>query len=293
MDVGEGLVIRSLAGFFDVADAGVTRRCRARGVFRKRGVRVLVGDRVQYQPVGASEGVITEVLPRTTELVRPPVANVDHALLVFSVVTPAFQPRLLDRALVAVSVAGLAATIVLTKCDLADSEEVDRAAAPYTAAGYPVLRTAAPLGQGVEAVRAAIAGRVTVFVGPSGAGKSSLGNALAPGLGLKMGDVSDKIGRGRHTTRHVELFDLGGNTYVVDAPGFSQLELDLPARDLRLHFPEFSPWAASCAYRGCEHAEEAECAVRDAVRRGDVSAERYQSYLELLRDVREKEATRF
>ncbi|MCL6516423.1 ribosome small subunit-dependent GTPase A [Alicyclobacillus sp.] len=291
--MGTGLVIRSLAGFFDVADAGVVRRCRARGVFRKRGVRVLVGDRVQYEPVGQAEGVITEVLPRRTELVRPPVANVDHALLVFSVATPAFQPHLLDRALVAVSAAGLAATIALTKCDLAPDEEVLRLAAPYVAAGYPVLRTAAPLGIGIDAVRQAISGRMTVFVGPSGAGKSSLGNALSPDLGLKMGEVSEKIGRGRHTTRHVELFHLGGQTYVVDAPGFSQLELDLAPRALRDYFPEFHDFAQRCAYRGCEHADEASCAVRDAVARGEIPNERYTSYLELLRELREKEAARY
>ncbi|MCL6636522.1 MAG: ribosome small subunit-dependent GTPase A [Alicyclobacillus sp.] len=290
----EGRVTRAVGGFFDVAgEMGEVRRCRARGVFRKRGVTVLVGDLVCYEPVGTQEGIIREVLPRRTELVRPPVANVDHALLVFSAAAPPFHPQLLDRALVAAAAAGLTATLAVSKCDLADPQTLSAAVAPYEAAGYRVIRLCTPQGIGVDEVRAVLAGRVTVFVGPSGAGKSSLGNALHPSLGLKMGDISEKLGRGRHTTRHVELFHLGEGTYVVDAPGFSQLELDVSSRDLRLYFPEFAEWAEACAYRGCEHDEEEGCAVRAAAASGRLAASRYANYQALLHELRAQESRRY
>ncbi|MDQ0190843.1 ribosome small subunit-dependent GTPase A [Alicyclobacillus cycloheptanicus] len=289
----EGVVVRSLAGFFDVSDGDTVRRCRARGVFRKRGVTVLVGDRVTYEPMGAAEGVIQSVLPRTTELIRPPVANVDQALLVFSLVDPDFLPHLLDRMLVVVTAAGLRPAIVITKTDLADAKQVERVMRVYQAAGYDVCPTATKAGAGVDAVRTLLRGRVTVMAGPSGVGKSTLANALDPGLGVKMGEVSEKLGRGKHTTRHVELFKLAEDTYIVDAPGFSQLEIGLAPAEVRDYFPEFAAFAPACPYRGCLHMEEETCAVKDAVARGQIDETRYRSYAAFVQELREKEERRY
>ncbi|GMA49108.1 hypothetical protein GCM10025857_04650 [Alicyclobacillus contaminans] len=183
--------------------------------------------------------------------------------------------------------------IVVTKCDLGTEAEIAAATAPYRQAGYETLAVSSLTGMGVDQVRVAMEGRVSVFVGPSGAGKSSLGNALAPALGLKMGDVSAKLGRGRHTTRHVELFQLGERTFVVDAPGFSQLELNIPSSSLRKYFPDFERLAEGCAYRGCLHIDETECAVQRAVAEGALSSDRYASYRALYEEIRHKEETRY
>jgi ribosome biogenesis GTPase len=291
--VPQGVVIRALSGFFDVADGDTVRRCRARGVFRKRGISVLVGDHVQYDPVGQREGIVTEVAPRRTQLVRPPIANVDLALLVFSLKEPTFHTHLLDRAIVAVSSAGIKPLVVVSKCDLGDPAEVEAAARPYRDAGYQVIAVSAKTGTGVEAVRDAIRGHISVFVGPSGAGKSSLGNALNPELGLRMGEVSAKLGRGRHTTRHVELFQLAPDTYVADAPGFSQLEVTVPSAELKNYFVDFLDHAERCEYRGCLHVDEVNCGVRSAVAAGALAQSRYDSYRSLYEELRYKEETRY
>ncbi|GGJ08165.1 putative ribosome biogenesis GTPase RsgA [Alicyclobacillus cellulosilyticus] len=290
----EGLVTRAVNSIFTVRMGEEVRICRARGVLRKRGEKVLVGDRVRVEPVGSGEGVIVEVLPRRTELVRPPIANVDQALLVFSLVTPDFHHALLDRTLVAVAAAGLDAVIAITKCDLDPGGLADVCAAPYRQAGYRVILCSSVRGDGIADVRQALAGRVTVFAGPSGAGKSSLANAIAPELGLRMGEVSAKLGRGRHTTRHVELFPLGGGTFIADAPGFSQLDLALPAQELRYYFPDLVRAASGCAFRGCLHIEEEEaCGVKAAVARGEIPPSRYESYRALYRELREQEENRY
>lgn len=286
-------MVRSLSGFFDVAVGIEVRRCKARGVFRKRGTTVLVGDRVTFDPVGLTEGVILEVHPRKTELVRPPVANVDIAVLVLSAVEPAFMPHLLDRLLVSVSAARLSPVIVITKVDMADADELAMILQVYRSAGYVVCPVASMAGQGVALVRAHLQGHVSVFVGPSGVGKSTLANALAPELGVKMGEVSEKAGRGKHTTRHVELFELEPGTYIVDAPGFSSLELDVPSVELRGYYPEFELHAVNCPYRGCQHTEEEACAVRAAVDAGRIAQSRYASYRTLWNELRDREAHRY
>ncbi|MBX5435908.1 MAG: ribosome small subunit-dependent GTPase A [Alicyclobacillaceae bacterium] len=284
-----GLVTKALANFFTVMEGGAVRQCRARGVLKKKGITILVGDVVEVEPVGATEGVIVEVLPRKTELVRPPVANVDQAVLVASMAVPDFHPRLLDRMLVTVQAAGLRPLIVLTKTDLVTAEAVAQAMAPYAQAGYTVLPVCAQTGDGVDAVRAQLENRISVFAGASGVGKSTLANAVLPGLGLKMGEVS-RLGRGRHTTRHVELFPFGSSGFIADAPGFSQLDLLVQSDELRRYFPDFEVVARHCEYRGCLHDEEQHCGVKEAVREGRLSRSRYDSYLAFLRELQEKEA---
>lgn len=289
----EGVVTRVLAGFFDVTDGSNVVRCRARGVFRKRKTTVLVGDRVTYQVTNEAEGLIEDVFPRVSELVRPPVANVTQAVLVFSAANPEFQGFLLDKALVVVGYEGLESLIVISKVDFVSEAELDELVTPYRTAGYEVVPTSVPDGQGMTELLEQLRGHTSVFVGPSGVGKSSLGNALAPGLGLKMGDISERMGRGKHTTRHTELFLIDKDTFVADAAGFSQLQVDVPSSEIRFYFPEFNPYAEKCPYRGCVHLDESECAVKDAVENGDICARRYESYHQLYVEVHHQEATRY
>lgn len=291
--MGEGVVTRVLAGFFDVAAGNEVYRCRARGVFRKRKTTVLVGDRVVYQATGPSEGWIEEVLPRQTELVRPPIANVSQAVLVFSAAHPEFQSYLLDKALVVVSDAQLEKLIVISKMDLVSPAVLDGLIAPYLKADYQVIPVSTKTGTGVSEVKSALKGHTSVLVGPSGVGKSSLGNALSPALGLKMGEISEKMGRGKHTTRHTELFLIDTETYVADAAGFSQLQVNVQSEDLRLFFPEFALFALDCEYRGCIHVEEEACAVKQAVIMNQISASRYENYCQLYDEVRHREETRY
>ncbi|MCL6453025.1 MAG: ribosome small subunit-dependent GTPase A [Alicyclobacillus sp.] len=288
-----GVVVRVLAGFYDVADGEVQITCRARGLLRKRGLKILVGDRVAYRETGAGEGVVEDVLPRVSELTRPPVANVTMAVLVFSIAQPDFQRYLLDKALVATAAAGVLQTIALTKCDLVDDAVVDETCHPYRQAGIEIIPVSVRTGRGVDAVKAAVSGHVAVFVGPSGAGKSSLGNAFAPELGLRMGEVSEKIGRGRHTTRHTELFQVAPGTFIADAAGFSQLQVEVDSTDLRRYFPEFGAFDPACAYRGCLHIEEDACAVKQAAVDGRLAASRYDSYRLLYQEIRRREVSRY
>ncbi|MFB5191556.1 ribosome small subunit-dependent GTPase A [Alicyclobacillus fastidiosus] len=287
--MAEGRVVRAISGFFDVYDEGVVRRCRARGVFKKQGVTVLVGDLVKYDPMGTQEGVVTSVLPRRSELVRPPIANVNQVLVVFAFATPDLNFLMLDKTIAAALIAGVQPAVVLTKADLVDAETANSICEIYRGCGLSTLAIATKLGEGVESVRALMRGSLNVFAGPSGAGKSTLANALVPGLELQMGAVSEKIGRGKQTTRHVELFKLDEDTWLADAPGFSQLQLNVQSRELKRFFPDFSEAGAACAYRGCVHIDEDGCEVKAAVASGTIHTSRYDSYVQIYAEIRERE----
>ncbi|WP_067621318.1 ribosome small subunit-dependent GTPase A [Alicyclobacillus acidiphilus] len=291
--MAQGRVIRAISGFFDVQGDDGVRRCRARGVFKKNGVTVLVGDQVAYEPIGSREGIITEVLPRVNELIRPPIANVDHVLVVFSLVTPDLSTLMLDKTIIAAMLAGVRPSVILTKADLAPADEAERIRCIYEQCGYTALTVALKEGVGIEEVRRLMKGRVNVVAGPSGAGKSTLANALAPNLRLQMGEVSEKIGRGKQTTRHVELFQLEQDTWLADAPGFSQLQLDVDSRELRLHFPDFQEAAESCPYRGCLHIDEEDCGVKRWAEQGNIAQSRYDSYRQLYFEIREREMNEY
>jgi len=294
----EGIIVKALSGYYFVrpADGGEVLRCRARGVFKLRGVSPLVGDRVRFEATGGGEGTVLEVLPRSSELVRPPVANVDLAVLVFSVVRPELNLALLDKFLVHVEHKRLDALIVFTKVDavgqVPDPDRVraqlEEACRLYGAIGYPYVRTSALQGEGLEELRARLAGRIAVFAGQSGVGKSTLLNALVPGLALETGEISEKLGRGRHTTRHVELIRLPGGGLVADTPGFSQLDFrELGVDEIGGCFREFRPLAAECRFRGCTHLSEPGCAVRAAVESGGGADSRYRHYAEFLAEWKE------
>lgn len=291
----EGMIFKALSGYYYVKrdDGGEPVQCRARGIFKKRGVSPLVGDRVKFSETENGEGMVDEILPRSTELIRPPVANVDLAVLVFSVVRPELNLLLLDKFLVHTEHAGLDALIVLTKLDAVQNDpeherivrEMEEARTLYRAIGYDMLATSSKQGEGIEELRKRLAGRVSVFAGQSGVGKSSLLNALVPGLTLETSEISERLGRGRHTTRHVELVPLAGGGYVADTPGFSQLDFEeLGIDQIGSCFRELRELASSCKFRGCTHMHEPGCAVLAAKESGEIAASRYQNYAEFMNE---------
>lgn len=295
-----GRIVKALSGFYYVQldnetqlDGSKTVQCRARGVFKNKGISPLVGDHVKIEMTDNGEGTVIEVTSRTSELVRPPVSNVEIAILVFSVVEPAWNATLMDKFLVHTESAGLDAIIVLTKADLLEEERYQSDVARvrelqnrYRQIGYPVIEVSAKQRIGLDEVRAALTGKISVLAGQSGVGKSSLVNALVPGLNLETNAISNKLGRGKHTTRHCELIALAGDTWIADTPGFSQLDfLHVDQDNLGTCFIEFSAFAEQCKFRGCRHQHEPSCKVQDAVETGAISKERYENYLQFLQEI--------
>ncbi|KEO81950.1 ribosome small subunit-dependent GTPase A [Tumebacillus flagellatus] len=290
----EGIITKAISGFYYVQEGDVVRQCRARGVFKKNGITPLVGDRVLYEPIG-SEGVVNEVLPRKNELVRPPVANLDQAVLTFSAKEPEFNPKLLDRMLVHVERADLPAVIVLTKVDLlADPSEAETWLQPYREMGYETALLATKQGEGLERVRGLLQDKLSGLAGNSGVGKSTLLNALMPGLNLNTAEISQKLGRGKHTTRHSEIYRVFDGTFVIDTPGFSTLEFaEMEPEDLSQYFRDIWDASHDCKYRGCLHENEDGCAVRTGSESGRLSAGRYRHYLEFLAELKEAKEYRY
>jgi ribosome biogenesis GTPase len=298
----KGLIVKALSGYYYVLEdgcgleEGALIQCRARGIFKLNKVTPLVGDRVEFERTENGEGTVTEIEARSSELIRPPVANMKLALLVFSVVEPDLNLQLLDKFLVHIEHAGLEPVICFTKIDLLKEAgnprleaDVENAAALYRRIGYEVLATSSKWREGIEPVARRLAGSVSVVAGQSGVGKSSLLNALIPGLKLETNAISQKLGRGKHTTRHVELLQLPGGGFVADTPGFSQLDFaDIEAESLGPCFREFAELADSCKFRGCLHLHEPNCAVRQAKESGAVAASRFEHYLQFLTDIRER-----
>ncbi|WP_124727656.1 ribosome small subunit-dependent GTPase A [Staphylospora marina] len=296
--MAQGQIVRALSGFYYVkAEDGETLKCRARGVFKyeKKKLTPLVGDHVEFERTGDGEGFILSVRPRRTQLIRPPIANVDQAVVVCSLRQPAFQQMPVDRLLVHGEREGLEIVIVLTKKDLLEDEsEVERIRSIYAPAGYPVIATSVHTGEGVDEVAKHLAGKVSVFAGQSGVGKSSLLNRLLPGARLETGEVSRKLGRGRHTTRQVELLALPEGGQVADTPGFSQLAFaGFEPEELSESFPEILRHSSGCKFRGCLHRSEPGCAVREAVDRGEINAERFRHYTQFLEEVFEARERRY
>ncbi|MDI4646409.1 ribosome small subunit-dependent GTPase A [Cohnella hashimotonis] len=295
----EGIIVKALSGYYYVSDEqrDMTIQCRARGIFKKRGESPLVGDRVVYEETENGEGAVNGILPRSSSLIRPPVANADQAVLVFSVIRPELNLQLLDKFLVHIEHAGMDALIVLTKLDAAERSEeagrigrdIDDAVALYEGIGYRVLAVSARQGTGLEELRGLLAGHVNVFAGQSGVGKSSLLNALVPGLTMETNEISEKLGRGKHTTRHVELVELPSGGFVADTPGFSQLDFqELGIDEIGSCFREFRELAQGCKFRGCTHIHEPGCAVLAELERGGIAESRYRHYKEFMTEWKEK-----
>ena len=277
----EGRILRSLSGFYDVQTPQGLVTCRARGILRKEGNSPLTGDLVEIT-VEKGKGMVEKILPRKNHFIRPAVANVD-ALVVFAAnVNPVTEPFLIDRVAAIAGDQNVPVYLCVNKCDLDPAANLVRI---YEHAGFPVICTSAETGEGVEALRALLEGKLTAFTGNSGVGKSSILNRLAPELKLETGEVSEKLGRGRHTTRHVELYRLGEDTYVADTPGFSSFDTDqmelILKENLQYAFPDFGSFIGKCRFDDCSHRKEPDCAVRAAVEAGDIEASRYESYLKL------------
>ncbi|MDK2784213.1 MAG: ribosome biosis GTPase / thiamine phosphate phosphatase [Bacillota bacterium] len=289
VDSKSGLVFRAIGGFFFVAAGEDRYRCVLKGTLKKK-EEVLVGDRVVFTPTAPGEGVITALEPRRRRLVRPPVANVDKALIVFAVKVPPPSFAMLDRMLVQAEAAGVEAVVCLNKIDLAaDQREIAGLLEPYRRAGYVTYAVSSKTRANIDLLRSELAGVITVLAGQSGVGKSSLLNALEPGLSLATGEVSERTLRGRHTTRRVELLPLTGGGWVADTPGFSALELpDVAPEELVYLFPELAVLAPKCRYPSCRHELEPGCAVRAAADAGEVATSRLASYYEMVRELRER-----
>ena len=280
-DVKTGRIIRSISGFYDVRVGDKTVSCRARGILRKEGCSPLTGDMVRLS-VERGKGMVEKVLPRKNSFIRPAVANID-ALVVFAAnVNPVTEPFLIDRVAAIAGDQEVPVYLCVNKCDLDPAVDL---VGIYTKAGFPVICTSAETGEGVDELRNLIRGKLTAFTGNSGVGKSSILNALCPELALPTGEVSEKLGRGRHTTRHVELYDLGEETYVADTPGFSSFDTDqmdvILKENLQYAFPDFGPYIGQCQFRDCSHRKEPGCAVTKALADGCIGESRYDSYLKL------------
>lgn len=287
----EGKIIKALSGFYYVIHDGRIIQCRGRGIFRKNKVTPLVGDEVVFQAENDLEGYILEVKERKNELVRPPIANVDQSILVFSAVEPNFSTVLLDRFLVLVEFNHIQPLICITKIDLTENkqmQEILEYAEQYRAAGYEVILTSSETETGFELLIPHLKNKISVFAGQSGVGKSSLLNVLRPDLELKTNDISSHLGRGKHTTRHVELIRIE-NGLVADTPGFSSLEFtNIEPEDLTYCFPDLAKASENCKFRGCFHVSEPKCGVKQAVGAGEIPDYRYKHYLDFLQEIKER-----
>lgn len=284
-----GQIRKALSGFYYVYDNGKLIQTRARGVFRNRGQSPLVGDYVTYTIEGENDGTVTEIEPRKNELVRPPIANIDQAFLVFSAIEPDFNLHLLDRFLAVIEGYQIEPIIIVTKMDLlteSERQKVQQDADYYQQIGYTVLFTFKGDSNLTDQISSMLEGQISVLAGQSGVGKSTLLNTLLPELDLKTGEISSALGRGKHTTRHVELIELRGGL-LADTPGFSTFEMDhLEKEELSSCFPEMDK--LSCRFRGCLHLKEPGCAVKEAVEQGSIAEFRYQHYLQFLEEIMDR-----
>lgn len=281
-----GVIIKAYNSFYYVQTAENVVSCKLRGRFKKERFSLLVGDRVEYEVTGAGKGIIENILPRRSMLRRPMIANIDQVILTFAAVSPNISRILVDRFLVLAEMSELDIILCINKIDLADSFEVQSIVEHYSTIGYQVIAISAKAGIGIDVLRSKLQGKISVFAGPSGAGKSTILNNVETGLTLVTGELSEKIGRGKHTTRFAQLLPLSGGGFVVDTPGFSFTEFnDLTPNELMHCFPEISERVSECKFSTCVHSREPQCAVKKAVAEGHINEQRYQTYLAILEEI--------
>ena len=290
--MSQGRIIKALAGFYYVEDDQQIIQCRARGKFRKDEIKPLVGDFVEYEVEGDNDGYVMNVLPRHNCLVRPPICNVDQALIVSSCKEPDFSSILLDKFLLVIEHLGIEPIIIISKMDLDEDESVKQYVKDYRQAGYRVYEISSKDNHGLEELKTVFKDKVSVITGQSGVGKSSFLNALDINLKLETNEISKSLGRGKHTTRHVELLKMYGG-YLGDTPGFSSLELEMTPEELAVAYHDFAQFSHECKFRGCLHDSEPNCGVKKAVEDGKISKERYEHYLMNLQDVKKKEERKY
>lgn len=293
----QGKIIKGIAGFYyvHVAGSGVYE-CKAKGAFRKQKIKPLVGDNVEIDVISQEEhtGNVIDILPRKNELIRPAVANVDQAVVIFAAAKPNPNFNLLDRFLIMMEYQHIPAVICFNKTDLIDEMEMENLICAYKTSGYRVLFTSAKEQDGVEKIRQILKGKTSTVAGPSGVGKSSLINLLAPQAEMETGAISEKIERGRHTTRHAQVIpvpmeDGSEDTYIIDTPGFSSLSVEFYEKEtLGTLFPEFQQYEPYCRFRGCSHISEPDCGVKEALAEGKISKIRYDDYVEIYQEVQNR-----
>ena len=286
-----GLIVKALSGFYYVDCGGEIVRCRPRGKFRYDKVTPLVGDRVEITLTEPGQGRLDRIEPRKNEFQRPAVANMDQMVIIAAKAIPVTDPFLIDRVAAIAELKNCQPVVVINKCDLASGEDLYQC---YRAAGIPTLRVSAATGEGVEELRELLKNKVSVFTGNSGVGKSSLLNAMDKECRIETGEISKKMGRGRHTTRHVELFRLSGDIVIADTPGFAAFDTNVPElldkERLALGFREFVPYLGRCRFVGCAHVKEKGCAIRAAVKSGEIGRSRHESYIRLYQAAKEHKA---
>lgn len=288
----QGKIMKGIAGFYYVhAEDGEIYQCKAKGIFRKDNQKPLVGDDVEITVLDRQEkeGSIISLLPRRNSLIRPAVANVDQAFVIFAVENPKPNFMLLDRFLIMMEREGIPAVICFNKKDLATEEELEFLYKTYKNCGYQVILSSASTEEGLEEIRQILKGKTTVVAGPSGVGKSSLTNLMQEGVQMETGEISRKLKRGRHTTRHSQVIPVAEDTYLVDTPGFTSLYLtDMEEQELKDYFREFHQYEGRCRFQGCRHIHEPGCAVKEALENQEISSLRYEDYLGLYAELKEK-----
>ena len=287
-----GKIIKGIAGFYYIyAEDGQVYECKAKGIFRKDNQKPLVGDNVEISILDENEkeGSVTAILPRKNSLIRPAVANVDQAFVIFAMENPKPNYMLLDRFLIMMEQQGIPAVVCFNKKDLGTEEELDFLYRTYTQCGYRVILSSALNGEGISEIHEILRGKTTVVAGPSGVGKSSLTNSLQGEIQMETGEISKKLKRGKHTTRHSQVIPVGEDTFLVDTPGFSSLYLtDMEEQELKNYFPEFREYEEECRFQGCRHIHEPGCAVKEALEEDKISRLRYEDYLALHQELKEK-----
>lgn len=288
----KGKIIRGIAGFYYVntEKCGIIE-CKAKGIFRNKKVKPLVGDNVRIQILDEEKGTgnIIEILERKNQIIRPAVANVDQAIVIFAASFPKPNLNLLDRFLLMMQEQNVPTRICFNKMDAVEEEDLKALVDNYKESGSDVFFTSAVTKEGMEELKSCLLGKTTVFAGPSGVGKSSVMNVICPQANMETGEISEKIKRGKHTTRHSELFHLGEDTYVMDTPGFTSLNLpEIEKEELREYYPEFLPYQEQCRFLGCVHINEPKCAVKEALEEGKIAVQRYENYKQFFEEIKSK-----
>lgn len=287
----EGIIIKGIGGFYYVLSNGIIYECKPRGIFRKENTKPFIGDEVKFEFDSNMEntGTITDIAPRKNFLIRPPISNISQAVLVSAIVNPQINFQFLNKLIVMAETISVKIILCFNKTDLIDDKEKQNIINQFINSEYEIIFTSVKAETGINELRSKLKNNISVFSGSSGVGKSSLLNNLLPDINLETGDLSNKVSRGKHTTRHVELFQLEENSFVADSPGFSSIDIlkDIPEEELMHYYPEFRKYIGQCKFNSCIHNKEPGCAVKYALDRGDISVTRYKSYIEILQELQE------
>ncbi len=292
----QGKIIKGIAGFYYVQTKDGIYECKAKGSFRNRKLKPFVGDNVEITVLDEEhkKGNMEEILERKNFLIRPAVANVDQTLVIFAAAKPDPNLNLLDRFLIMMEQKNVPVVLVFNKTDVAEAEKLEELAAIYENCGYQVLRVSALQEEGITEIKEILKGKTSTVAGPSGVGKSSIINLLQSDIHMETGNISEKIERGKHTTRHSELIAIAEETYIFDTPGFSSLYVtDMEKEDLKSYFPEFAPYEEECRFLGCVHVNEPVCGVKEALKAGKISQSRYENYKLLYEELKENEKRKY